>query len=134
MTSSPSHSNSSESIIRLKPPKSPTSSPTHNEKPTTTTTDDSCNKVLFSNDSSTTTKRSPTRTGIMSRLAKSPHRIKRNNALLNALPIDLTPSPTETQNDHILAQPFPLSSSIDVSNSMTIPPLRSNNSLDQNSF
>ena len=117
MTSSPSRSNSSESIVRLKPPKSPTSSPTHNERPTTTT-----------DDSSTTTKRSPTRTGIMSRFAKSPHRIKRNNALLNALPIDLTPSPAETQNDHILA------SSVDVSNSMTIPPARSKNSLDQNSF
>jgi hypothetical protein len=141
MTSSPSHSNSSENIIRLKPPISPTSSPNRNEKPTTTD-NESCSKVLFSNDSSTTTtKRSPTRAGIMSRFAKSPHRIKRNNALLNALPIDLTPTPTETvstiqpdlnNSDHILARQFPISS-IDVSNSMTIPP-RSKNSLDQNSF
>jgi hypothetical protein len=131
MTSSPSHSNSSENIVRFKPPKSPTSSPNRNEK-STTTTNESCNQVLFSNDSSTTTKRSPTRTGIMSRFAKSPHRIKRNNVLLNALPINLTPNSTETQSDHILVQQFPLSS-IDVSNSMTIPP-RSKKSLDQNSF
>ena len=31
----------------------------------------------------------------MSRLTKSPHRNKQNNILLNALPIDITNSPTE---------------------------------------
>ncbi len=81
MTSSPSHSNHTNSSDKI-------------------TNNGSCSKVLFSNDSSSTnsTKRSPTRAGIMSRLIKSPHKIKRNNVLLNALPIDLTPSPTEPTN------------------------------------
>ncbi len=61
----------------------------------------------------------------MSRFAKSPHRIKRNNVLLNALPIDLTPSPIETQSE--------LRPNSDVSNSLTNLP-RSKSSLDQNSF
>jgi hypothetical protein len=71
------------------------SSPNCNDK---TTNNESSSKILFPNNSSsnTTTKRSPTRAGIMSRFAKSPHRIKYNNVLLNALPINLTPSPTET--------------------------------------
>jgi len=71
------------------------SSPNSNDK---TTNNEFSSKILFPNNSSsnTTTKRSPTRTGIMSRFAKSPHRIKYNNVLLNALPINLTPSPTET--------------------------------------
>ncbi len=101
MTSSPSHSNrtnSSDHSIHRRPPKSSGSSPNDNEKTTESTTE-SCTKVLFANDSSsittTTTKRSPTRTGIMSRFAKSPHRIKRNNVLLNALPMNPTSSPTE---------------------------------------
>ncbi|CAF4803214.1 unnamed protein product, partial [Rotaria sp. Silwood2] len=80
------------------PPNSPGSSPNHSDK--ITTNNESCSKILFTNNSddtssTTTTKRSPTRTGIMSRLAKSPHRIKRN-VLLNALTINQTSSPTET--------------------------------------
>lgn len=100
VTSSPSHSNrtnSSDHSTHRRPPKSSGSSPNDNEKTTESTTEP-CTKVLFANDSSsttTTTKRSPTRTGIMSRFAKSPHRIKRNNVLLNALPMNPTSSPTE---------------------------------------
>ena len=100
VTSSPSnsnHINSSDNTKSRKPPISPSSSPNHSEKTTNT---ESCTKILFANNSNvpSSTKRSPTRTGIMSRLAKSPHKIKRNNVLLNALPINLTPSPTETDN------------------------------------
>ncbi|CAF1011016.1 unnamed protein product [Rotaria sordida] len=94
--SSPSHSNY-DNIINRKPPKSPSTSPNRIDK---TTTNESCNKILFTNNSddissTTTTKHSPIGTGIMSRLSKSPHRIKRN-VLLNALTINQTPSPIET--------------------------------------
>ena len=86
-----------EHLISRKPPRSPTSSPSHSGK--VSPNPSSCNKMLFSNahqqaETTTTTtirtaKRSPTRTGIMSRLVKSPHRGKRtNNALLAALPIE----------------------------------------------
>jgi hypothetical protein len=77
-----------------KPPKSPTSSPNRVGK--TSPNNGSCSKVLFdnnnNNDSSSIipTKRSPTRTGIMSRLTKNSHNNKRNNILLNALPIEPT--------------------------------------------
>ncbi|CAF3723713.1 unnamed protein product [Adineta steineri] len=139
---------SSDNMINRKPRVSPTSSPSHSEKITTNGT---CQKVLFINDSSSSnlTKRSPTRIGIMSRLVKSPHKIKRNNILLNALPINLSPSPIEPTNTnklevqsvdrsitfqpetnsninhgHILAQQLPITSS-DIINSMTIPPASS---------
>ncbi|CAF1560588.1 unnamed protein product, partial [Adineta steineri] len=139
---------SSDNMINRKPRVSPTSSPSHSEKITTNGT---CQKVLFINDSSSSnlSKRSPTRIGIMSRLVKSPHKIKRNNILLNALPINLSPSPTEPTNTnklevqsvdrsitfqpetnsninhgHILAQQLPITSS-DIINSMTIPPASS---------
>lgn len=61
----------------------------HKEVLSTNTSDDSSASI--------TKKRSPIRTGIMSRLTKSPLRIKRNNVLLNALPINLTPSPTKSE-------------------------------------
>lgn len=107
MTSSPSHSNSSESGNRL---KSSGSSPHHQEK----------NELIR--------KRSPTRAGIMSRFSKSPHRVKGNNVLLNALPIHFTPSPIET-SDSIQSA---LHSNA-VSSSMTIP-LQNKTSLDPNSL
>jgi len=66
------------------PPKSSSSSPNHNDS-----------------SSNTTTKRSPVRTGIMSRFAKSPHRIKYNNVLLNALPINLT-EPVDTTKSEVI--------------------------------
>ena len=115
MTSSPSHSNSSESITRL---KSSGSSPNHQEKST--------QNELISRISMV--KRSPTRAGIMSRFSKSPHRIKGNNVLLNALPINLTPSPIETAHSF----QSELHSNA-VSSSMVIP-LQNKNSLDPNSL
>ena len=83
-------------FIRRKPPRSPNSSPSH-QSDKSSPSNDSCNKVLFINDatSTSTAKQSPTKTGIMSRLIKHTHRVKRNNVLLNALPINLTPSPTD---------------------------------------
>jgi hypothetical protein len=79
-----------ENIIRRKPPKSPTSSPIRAGK--TSPNNESCSKVLFDNniDSSSMvpTKRSPTRTGIMSRLTKNSHNNKRNNILVNGLPTE----------------------------------------------
>ncbi|CAF3094377.1 unnamed protein product [Rotaria sp. Silwood2] len=169
VTSSPSHSNhinSNDNIMNRKPPKSPGSSPNHSDK--ITTNNESCSKILFTNNSddtssTTTTKRSPTRTGIMSRLAKSPHRIKRN-VLLNALTINQTSSPTETvdtnqseiklvdptitsqvelhngsNHDHFLIQqPVIASNSMSISSTPPpIPPRNKNtliNSLDRNSF
>ncbi|CAF0769438.1 unnamed protein product [Rotaria sordida] len=86
-----------DNIISHKPPKSPTTSPSRTDK--TSPNNKSCSKVLFThnnnnnnNDSSTviTTNRSPTRTGVMSRLANSSHRIKRNNILTNPLPIEIS--------------------------------------------
>jgi hypothetical protein len=44
------------------------------------------------------TKRSPTRTGIMSRLTKNSHNNKRNNILVNGLPNELKNNPTEPIN------------------------------------
>ncbi|CAF3743149.1 unnamed protein product [Rotaria sp. Silwood1] len=94
------HTNSNDNnIINRKPPKSSDSSPNHSDKTITTINNKSCNKILFPNNSddtssTTTTKRSPTRTGIMSRLTKSPYRLKRN-VLLNALAINQTSSPIE---------------------------------------
>ena len=86
-------------MIESKPPKSPTLSPKRNDR--ARTSNGSCNKILFannSNDSSSTntTKHSPTRTGIMSSLAKNPHRIKSNNVLLNALSMNQTRSSVES--------------------------------------
>lgn len=83
-------------FIRRKPPRSPTSSPSH-QSDKSSPSSGSCNKVLFINDaaSASTAKQSPTKTGIMSRLIKHTHKVKRNNVLLNALPINLTPSPTD---------------------------------------
>ncbi len=87
-----------DNILSRKPPKSPTSSPNRAGK--TSPNNGSCSKVLFTNNDSTSiapTKRSPTRTGIMSRLTKNSQNNKRNNnILLNALPIELTNSPTES--------------------------------------
>ena len=81
--------NIQENIISRKPPKSPTSSPGRADK--LSSNHESCSKVLFTNSnhpadvpSIRTAKRSPTRTGIMSRLAKSPYRIQRLNN--NVLP------------------------------------------------
>jgi hypothetical protein len=85
-----------DNIITRKPPKSPTSSPNRTDK--TSPNNGSCSKVLFTNNDSSSIipkKRSPTRTGIMSRLTTNSHHNKRNNILLNALPIELTHSPTE---------------------------------------
>ena len=130
-----------DNIVSRKPPKSPTSSPNRAGK--TSPNNGSCNKVLFANNDPT--KRSPTRTGIMSRLAKNSQNNKRNNnILLNALPIELTHSPTESvrtkttnriitfqpdlisdDHGHIIAQQVPLHSS-DVSNSMNIHHLSTN--------
>ena len=90
------HLTTNENILRRKPPKSPSSSPNRAGK--TSPNNGSCSKVLFANNEAPTTastKRSPTRTGIMSRLAKNSQNNKRNNILLNALPIDLSNSPTE---------------------------------------
>ncbi|CAF2712593.1 unnamed protein product [Rotaria sp. Silwood2] len=142
------HLTVNDNIISRKPPKSPTSSPNRTDK--TSPNNKSCSKTLFThnnnnNDSSTviTTKRSPTRTGVMSRLAKSPHRIKRNNILTNPLPIEISNNLTDgldeskihgstaermitfkpdlisSNHGHILAQKFPIGSS-DISNSMTV--------------
>jgi len=84
------HLTTNENIIRRKPPKSPTSSPIRAGK--TSPNNESCSKVLFDNniDSSSMvpTKRSPTRTGIMSRLTKNSHNNKRNNILVNGLPTE----------------------------------------------
>lgn len=92
-----------ENIISRKPPKSPTSSPSHSGK--TSPHNGSCTKVLFdnnnSNDSSAIlpTKRSPIRTGIMSRLTKHSHNNNNNNKRIIApLPIESTNSPTEHIN------------------------------------
>ena len=115
MTSSPSYSNSSESITQL---KSPMLSPNHH--PTSTQNE------LLSKDS--VIKRSPTRAGIMSRFAKSPHRIKGNNVLLNALPMNLNSNST----DKVISTRSEMHSN-SVSNSMFIPsPNKS--SLDPNSL
>jgi len=89
------HLTTNENIIRRKPPKSPTSSPIRACK--TSPNDGSCHKVLFDNNdlsSIVPTKRSPTRTGIMSRLTKNCHNNKRNNILVN----ELTNNPTEPIN------------------------------------
>lgn len=91
-----SHVTTTDQIISRKPPKSPSSSPGRLGK--TSPKNGTCSKVLFSNNDTTTTaptKRSPTRTGIMSRLAKNSQHHKRNNVLVNALPIESTTSPTE---------------------------------------
>lgn len=93
-----------EHIISRKPPRSPTSSPIHSGK--VSPSHGSCMKTLFTNTNHQgetaatirTAKRSPTRTGIMSRLTKSPYRVKRtNNALIAALP-----SETNATLDHDL--------------------------------
>jgi hypothetical protein len=91
------HLITNDNILSLKPPKSPSSSPNRVGK--TSPNNGSCSKVLFANNDTSSmapTKRSPTRTGIMSRLAKNSQNNKRNNILLNALPIELTNSPTDT--------------------------------------
>ncbi|CAF0982923.1 unnamed protein product [Adineta ricciae] len=143
-TSSPSYSNhtsSNENVPSHRLPVSSMSSPSQSE---IITTNESGSKVLSFNDSSAA-KRSPVRTGIMSRLVKSPHKIKRNNVLLNALPVNLSRSPKQTSDTaklevksvdrsttfqpesnsntdhgHILLQQLPLTS-IDTSKSMAIP-------------
>lgn len=84
--SSPSHTN-------RKPPRSPASSPNRSDK---TTNDQSCTKTLFTNEPNDTSAR----TGVMSRLTKSPHRLKRNNVLINALTRNKTPSPTDSDVSH----------------------------------
>lgn len=107
------HFTTNDNIISRKPPKSPTSSPIQTGK--TSPNIDSCSKVLFTNtnhDSSSmvTRKRSPSpkRTGIMSRLAKNSQNNKRNNILLNALPIEITNNPTEVINSSQIQVKFTL--------------------------
>ena len=92
------HLTTNENILSRKPPKSPTSSPNRVGK--TSPNNGSCTKVLFANNEQTSiapAKRSPTRTGIMSRLTKnSQNKTRSNNILLNALPIEKTNSPPES--------------------------------------
>ncbi|CAF4267417.1 unnamed protein product [Rotaria socialis] len=129
---SPHPTANDNNIITLKPPKSPSSSPGRTDK-TSPNSNRSCSKVLFdhtnNSDASTTvitTKRSPTRIGIMSRLAKSPHRLQRNHILTNHSPVELNNNPTDvlpatTTTERVVAfQP-------DISNSI-IPDAPSSNS------
>jgi len=90
-----------DNTISHKPPISPTSSPSRTEKKSSHS--GSSSKVLFDNNtndssSSVITKRSPTRTGIMSRLTKSSYKLKQNNIPLNAFPIEQSNSPMESTN------------------------------------
>jgi len=100
---------SNENIISLKPPKSPTSSPSRAGKTSPKT--GSCSKTLFTSSNTNeppsipSTKRSPTRTGIMSRLAKHSQNTKRNNLLLNALPTETTNNPNEIPQIHVQTYP-----------------------------
>ncbi len=90
-----------DNTISHKPPISPTSSPSRTEKKSSNSS--SSSKVLFDNNtndssSSVITKRSPSRTGIMSRLTKSSYKLKQNNVPLNAFPMELSNSPMESTN------------------------------------
>ncbi|CAF3940857.1 unnamed protein product, partial [Rotaria magnacalcarata] len=128
---SPHRTTNDNNIITLKPPKSPSSSPGRTDK-TSPNSNRSCSKVLFdhtnNSEASTTvitTKRSPTRIGIMSRLAKSPHRLQRNHIITNHSPVELNNNPTDvlpaTTTERIVA------SQPDISNAI-IPDVASSNS------
>ncbi|CAF1556748.1 unnamed protein product, partial [Didymodactylos carnosus] len=108
--SSPSQSNrnndNNNNIILRKPPRSPNRD---KDSGSTSTHTGTCSKVLFSSESTSTSKHSPNRSsGIMSRLAKSPLKVKRSqiqqqqqphsrNALLNALIADQQQTTTTSE-------------------------------------
>ncbi|CAF0920908.1 unnamed protein product [Adineta ricciae] len=79
------HITRNDYTVTGKPPISPTSSPSRMEK-----------KSPSREFSSAATKRSPIRSGIMSRLTRSSNKVKHN--LLNVLPMERSNSPTESTN------------------------------------